>query len=112
MSEEYGALVQNRTWELVPSDPTQNLIGRKWIFCIKCFPNGSIDKLKACLVAKGFHQCPRVDYHDTSCLIDKPTTIRLILSLAVTRGWLLCQLDVNNAFFQCHLTKDVFMAQP
>lgn len=29
MSEEYDALVWNGTWELVPSDPTQNLVGCK-----------------------------------------------------------------------------------
>ncbi|RVW39413.1 Retrovirus-related Pol polyprotein from transposon RE1 [Vitis vinifera] len=33
-------------------------------------------------------------------------------SLAVNKGWQLRQLDVNNAFIQGHLSKDVYMAQP
>lgn len=112
MSEEYDALVRNGTWDLVPPDSTHNLVGCKWIFRIKHLPDGSIDRYKARLVAKGFHQRPGVDYHDTFSPVVKPTTIRLVLSLAVNRGWSLRQLDVNNAFLQGHLSEDVFMAQP
>lgn len=55
MSEEHDVLVQNGTWELVPSDPSQNLVGYKWIFHIKCLPDGFVDRYNARLVAKGFH---------------------------------------------------------
>nr|DAD45035.1 TPA_asm: hypothetical protein HUJ06_003265 [Nelumbo nucifera] len=98
MYDEFDALVQNGTWELV--------------FRTKRLPDGSVDKYKARLVTKGFHQCPGVDYHDTFSPIVKPTTICLVLSLAVSRGWSLRQLDVNNAFLQGHLLEDVYMAQP
>lgn len=90
----------------------QNLVGCKWIFKIKRLPAGSIDRYKARLVAKGFHQRPGVDYLETFSPVVKPTTVRLVLSLTVSRGWSLCQLDVNNAFLQGHLSEDVFMAQP
>ena len=42
----------------------------------------------------------------------KPTTIRLVLSLVVSRGWSLRQLDVNNAFLHGHLSENVYMSQP
>ena len=44
--------------------------------------------------------------------IVKPTTIRLVLNIVVNCDWSLHQLDVNNAFLQSHLSKDVFVAQP
>ena len=112
MFEEYDVLVQNGTWELVPSYSSHNIVGCKWIFRTKRHSDGSIDRYKARLVAKGFHQRSGVDYHDTFSPVVKPTTIRLVLSLAVTRGWSLRQLDVNNVFLQGHLSDNVYMSQP
>ena len=87
MNDEFNVLVRNGTWELVSSTFMQNLVGCKWVFRIKQLLDGSVDKYKAKLVAKGFHQGPRVDYHDTFSLVVKLTTIRLVLSLAVNKGW-------------------------
>ncbi|KAI5312496.1 hypothetical protein L3X38_041669 [Prunus dulcis] len=112
MSDEFTALVWNGTWELVPSRPNQNLVGCKWVFRIKCHPDGSIDRYKAHLVAKRFHQCPSIDFYETFSQVVKPTTIRVILQLALTRGWPIRQLDVNNAFLHGTLHEEVFMSQP
>ncbi|RVW19477.1 Retrovirus-related Pol polyprotein from transposon RE1 [Vitis vinifera] len=112
MSAEFDDLLRNGTWDLVPSHPTQNLVGCKWIFRTKYLPNGSINRYKARLVAKGFHQRLGIDYSETFSPVIKPTTVRLVLSLAVSQGWSLRQLDVNNAFLQGTLTEDVFMSQP
>lgn len=86
MSDECDALVRNGTWELVPPAATQNVAGCKWIFRIKRNTDGSIDRFKARLVAKEFHQRPGVDYLDTFSSVVKPTTVRVVLSLAVSRG--------------------------
>jgi len=86
MSAEFTALTSNGTWELVPLSLHQNLVGCKWVFRLKKKPNGSIDRYKACLVAKGFHQRPGLDYTETFSPVVKPTTIRIVLCLALQHG--------------------------
>jgi hypothetical protein len=65
MDQEFFALVQNKTWHLVPPAPGQNLIDCKWVYKIKHKADGSIDQYKARFVAKGFKQRYDIDYDDT-----------------------------------------------
>ena len=65
MSNEFNALLQNRNWILVPPHPSQNLIGCKWVFRIKRSPDDTVERYKARLVSKGFHQQKCIDYHET-----------------------------------------------
>lgn len=109
MSEEINALLKNNIWFLVLHSPRYNTVGSKWVLRIKRKPNGSIESYKAYLVAKGFHQQLRVDYGTTFSLVVKPTTIRTILSVVISRGWPLRQLDVKNAFLHRFLQEDVYM---
>ncbi|CAL8130910.1 unnamed protein product [Prunus armeniaca] len=112
MTEEINALLKNHTWSLVPSSPSQNLVGCKWVFRIKHHSDGFIERYKARLVAKGFHQHSGIDYTETFNPIIKPTIIRTILNLAISCGWSLRQLDVKNAFLYGFLQEDVYMSQP
>ena len=112
MEQEYHALLRNKTWTLVPPPPRVNAVDSKWVFKVKKHFDGSIERYKARLVARGFRQRYGLDYENTFSLVVKPTTIRLLLSLAVTRGWSLHQLDVQNAFLHGVLEEEVYMRQP
>ena len=111
MEDEFAALCKNQTWTLVPRPSGTNVVGCKWIFKTKHRPDGSIDKHKARLVARGFTQQHGIDYGDTFSPVVKPATVRLVLSLAVSRNWSLRQIDVSNAFLHGFLTEEVYMHQ-
>ncbi|KAG8503946.1 hypothetical protein CXB51_002234 [Gossypium anomalum] len=84
----------------------------KWIFHTKYHSDGSLDRYKARLVAKGFHQLLGVDLTETFSPVVKPTTVRMVVSLAISHSWAIHQLDANNTFLQGTLSEDVFMTQP
>jgi histone deacetylase 1/2 len=112
MEAEVQALDRNHTWHLVPNKSRHNVIDCKWVFKIKRKADGSIDRYKARLVAKGFKQRYGIDYEDTFSPVVKMATIRLVLSVAVSSGWCLRQLDVQNAFLHGVLEEEVYMKQP
>ena len=112
MDLEYSALMKNKTWHLVPPRKGTNIIDCKWVYKIKRKADGSLDRYKARLVAKGFKQRYGIDYEDTFSPVVKATTIRVILSVAMSRGWSLRQLDVQNAFLHGVLEEEVYMRQP
>lgn len=82
------------------------------MFWVKENPDGTINKFKARLVAKGFHQQEGFDFHEVFSLVVKPVTIRIILTLALTNKWAICQIDVNNAFLNGILSEEVYVVQP
>jgi hypothetical protein len=112
MESEYSALIKNRTWHLVPPESGRNLIDCKWAYKIKRKADGSIDHYKARLIAKGFKQRFGIDYDDTFRPVVKFATIHLVLSLTVSQGWSIRQLNVQNVFLHGVLEEDVYMRQP
>ena len=61
MQKEYDAWIKNGTWKLVDLPLGKKPIGCKWVYKNKYKGNGSLDKHKAKLVAKGFAQ-KGIDY--------------------------------------------------
>ena len=53
MIDEYSTLLRHNTWSLVDLLAGRKVIGCKWIFRVKENPDGSINKYKSRLIAKG-----------------------------------------------------------
>lgn len=65
MTKEFNAQVENNTRTLVPKNSSNNIVGNKWIFRVKIMVDDSVERLKARLVVKDFHKCPRIDFQET-----------------------------------------------
>ena len=109
---EFDAHIKNHTWDLEPNTNQHNIIGCRWLFTTKYFPDGTKRCRKGRLVAKGYTQQPGIDYTETFSPVIKSTTIKLVLNIAITKSWPIKQLDINNAFLQGDLTEVVYMMQP
>jgi len=64
MDEKIDALISRGTWELV-SAPKDNIVGCRWLYTLNYRPNGSVDRYKVRLAAKGYTQTYGVDYFET-----------------------------------------------
>jgi hypothetical protein len=89
MDHKFDALVKNKTWHLVPLQKGTNVIDYKWVYKIKRKVDGNLDLYKARLAAKGFKQQYEIDFEETFSHVVKSATIRVILSLTVSRGWMI-----------------------
>jgi hypothetical protein len=96
MEEEYGALVSNGTWELVPRPQGSNVVTAKWVFTHKLRVDGTLDCYKARWVLRDFTKRPGVDYEETFSPVVKPATVRTVLVTVVSRDWPIQQLDVKK----------------
>jgi hypothetical protein len=112
MEEEYGALMSNGTWELVPQPRGSNIITDKWVITHKFLSDGTFDRYKARWVLRGFTQHPGVDYNETFSPVLKPATVCMVLALTTSRTWPIQQLDVKNTFLHGTLSETVFCSQP
>ncbi|XP_019189152.1 PREDICTED: uncharacterized protein LOC109183502 [Ipomoea nil] len=109
MQDEITALERNNTWKLVSLPPSNKPIGCKWVYKVKHKADGTIDRYKARLAAKGYNQTLGVDYLDTFSPVAKMTTIRTLLVVAAAKNWHIHQMDVNNVFLHGDLEEEVYM---
>ncbi|GJT72238.1 ribonuclease H-like domain-containing protein [Tanacetum coccineum] len=83
-----------------------------WLFTHKFHADGTLSHYKARLVANDSSQQLGVDFDEIFSPVVKPVTIRMVLSLDVSRKWPIHQLDVTNAFLNGDLSETVYMHQP
>lgn len=112
MNSEMKSLKEMKTWILVPLPKGRKPVSCKWVYKTKTNADGSLDKFKARLVARGYTQRKGIDYEETFSPVAKMATIRSVLSIAANEGLTLTQFDVSTAFLNGSLSEEIFMKQP
>ena len=112
MNNEMKFMRTNQVWDLVDLSSGRKAIGNKWVLKIKRKADGSIERYKAWLVAKGYTQKEGVDYEETFSPIVRFASVRLILAIVANLNLELYQMDIKTAFLNGELDKEIYMDQP
>ena len=83
---EYNTLVENQTWEIVDLPEGAVAVGSGWVFKKKINADGTVERYKARIVAKGFSQRPGIDYTEVFAPTFRPATLRLIIAMAAIQN--------------------------
>ena len=108
MEEELNMIDKKNTWNLVDPPKGKDIIGLKWVYKTKYNEDGSIQKHKAILVAKGYSQKLGVDFNETFAPVARIETIRLVLAIAAQLELNVYQMDVKSTFLNGELKEEVY----
>jgi len=108
---ELQSLTDHGTYTIVLRPRNRKVIGSKFAFKIKN-PETDNPRFKARFVAKGYTQVPDIDYGDTFAPVAKSTSVRLVLALAAGRRLLVNHYDVETAFLNSIIDREIYIEQP
>nr|GEY27072.1 hypothetical protein [Tanacetum cinerariifolium] len=87
-------------------------IGTKLVFKNKKDERGIVIRNKVGLVAQGHTQEEGIDYDEVFSLVARIEAIRLFLTYASFKDFVVYQMDVKSAFLYRNIEEDVYVCQP
>jgi len=97
---EFGKLIQNETWELVPLEEAEGkkVLDVKLVFDRKFDVDGKETEVKCRIVVRGDQQEKWVNFEETFSPVFKVVSRNILLSLAACNGWHVRQGDFKSAY--------------
>ena len=108
--KELDTLHSMRVYELSKLPEGRKAKGNRWVFELKIDRESFISK--GCLVRKGFHQIPHIDFGKTFAPVAKTASIHLVAAMACQHNWHLHCFDAMRAFLWGDLEEELFMSLP
>ena len=110
--DEWRAFECMGVYEVVPRPKGCKVVGSRWVFRIKCGPDGTIQKYKARVVAQGFTQVENINYNETFAPVAKFASLHAILALATEEDLEVHQMDVKSTYLNGVLQQEIYMEAP
>ena len=81
MEDEMKSMSANKVWDLEEILKGGKTVGCKWVYKMKCYSKGNVQRFKAQLVAKGFTQGEGIDHNETFFPVSCKDSFRIIMAL-------------------------------
>ncbi|GJT43922.1 putative ribonuclease H-like domain-containing protein [Tanacetum coccineum] len=111
MQEELLQFKLQEVWTLVDLPNRKGAIGTKWVFRNKKDERGIMIRNKARLVAQGYTQEEGIDYDKVFAPVARIEAIRLFLTYASFKDFVVYQMDVKSAFLYGKIEEEVYVCQ-
>ena len=104
----------NGTWTLVDAPaPGRSIIGAMWVFRVNYNQNdGSVERFKARLVARGDSQKPGADFSETYAPVARFASFRLLMAISAHLDLELEHIDITTAYLYGDIDREIYMRQP
>lgn len=112
IEKEIEALRANHTWREEFPPNKANLISTKWVFSLKTNSDGTLERFKARLVARGFSQQYGIDFNETFAPTVRMATLRTFLAIVALEDLHCHHFDIKNAFTESHLQESLYISAP
>lgn len=112
IEEELKSMEDNHVWKIEPLPSEKNLVSTKWVFRKKQNSDGTIERYKARLVARGFTQIPGVDYFETFAPVVKNSTVKTLIAVAAAKEYNLGHIDVKTAYLNAIVNEEIWISIP
>lgn len=110
--KEIKMLRTMKVWKETIVSRHQKIVSSKWVFAYKFNANGDIIKRKARFVVRGFSQREGVDFTETFAPTAKFTSLMILFSVAVKKGWKIRGFDVVAAYPHSPIDKKIYIRPP
>ncbi|GJS56846.1 putative ribonuclease H-like domain-containing protein [Tanacetum coccineum] len=112
MQDELLQFKLQKVWTLVDLPNGKRAICTKWVYRNKKDERGIVIKNKARLVAQGYTQEEGIDYDEVFAPVSRIKAIRLFLTYASFKDFVMYQMDVKSAFLYGKIKEEVYVCQP
>lgn len=112
ITEEIRGLIKNNTWKIVERPKDRAIVTCKIVLRNKLKPDGTLERRKARVVARGFTQRQGIDFTDTFAPVARLDSVRLLMALAAREKLPVFQLDIVAAYLNGNLEEEIFMEPP
>ena len=112
MAMELKSIIKNETWTFVDRPKDHKIVGSRIVLRNKYRANGTLEKRKARIVAKGFSQRSGIDFNENFSPVARISSIRTMMALSAKHIMRVKQFDVTTAYLNGILDEKIFMEIP